>query len=81
MLHSPVCDKGKEIFIDEPSREIALWQKQVLFWSEEFLSNVTIFFYAKGDFGNEMLVVIAFAERHPKLVARKNRDFSRRTSK
>ena len=39
------------------------------------------FFYAKGDFGDEMLVVIAFAERHPKLVARKNRDFSRRTSK
>ena len=29
------------------------------------------FFYAKGDFGDEMLVVIAFAERHPKLVARK----------
>ena len=26
-------------------------------------------------------LMIAFAERHPKLVARKNRDFSRRSSK
>ena len=27
------------------------------------------------------IVLIAFAERHPQLVARKNRDFWRRTSK
>ena len=30
---------------------------------------------------NNKLDIIAFAERHPKLVARKNRDFSGRTSK
>ena len=28
-----------------------------------------------------IIIIIAFAERHPKLVARKNRDFSRRTFK
>ena len=27
------------------------------------------------------IALTAFAERHPQLVARKNRDFSRRTSK
>ena len=33
-------------------------KNKFLFWTEEFLSNVTNCFYAKGDFGNEMLVVI-----------------------
>ena len=42
--------------------------------------------YTKKSLGDPDLTlscptITAFAERHPKLVARKNRDFSRRTSK